>query len=100
MAAKVPSEKLTVQTARLRTCWGALVDAQREEEEAAEATSEKKRKQCPLPGIFEEAEDAALYLAATIKDMKAATGGAVVAPPKQNKQHKSRTPTAAPQPAS
>ena len=52
---------------------------------------EKKRKQHALPGIFKEAEDAALYLAYIIKDMMEKDGRLVV-PPKLDKQHKPRTP--------
>ena len=48
-----------------------------------------KRKHHSLLGIFEEAEHAALYLAAMIKDMKAANGGALIVLPKQDKEHKS-----------
>ena len=61
---------------------------------------EKKRKQYALPGIFKEAEDAALYLAYIIKDMMEKDGRLVV-PPKLDKQHKPRTPkeaAAAPMP--
>jgi hypothetical protein len=52
---------------------------------------EKKRKQHSLPGIFKEAEDAALYLAFITKDMLE-KHGCLVVPPKLDKQHKPRTP--------
>ena len=52
---------------------------------------EKKRKQHSLPGIFKEAEDAALYLAFITKDMME-KHGCLVVPPKLDKQHKPRTP--------
>ena len=49
-----------------------------------------KRKQYPVPGIFNTAEDAAVALAITKRDMKASNGGKLVIPPKQNKPRKSR----------
>ena len=49
-----------------------------------------KRKQYPVPGIFNTAEDAAVALAITKRDMKASNGGKLVIPPKQNKPLKSR----------
>ena len=52
---------------------------------------EKKRKQHSLPGIFKDAEDAALYLAFITKDMME-KHGCLVVPPKLDKQHKPRTP--------
>ena len=48
-----------------------------------------KRKQYPVPGIFNTAEDAAVALAITKRDMKASNGGKLVIPPKQNKPRKS-----------
>ena len=48
-----------------------------------------KRKQYPVPGIFNTAEDAAVALAITKRDMKASNGGKLVIPEKQNKPRKS-----------
>ena len=50
----------------------------------------KKRRQCPLPGIFPKAEDAAIWLASYKKDLKDA-GEEPSSPLKQDKQHKPRT---------
>ena len=50
-----------------------------------------KRKQCALPGLFPNAEDAAIYLALVKRDMKAANDGKLVAPPAIDKQHKPRS---------
>ena len=47
-----------------------------------------KRRQYPVPGIFDTAEDAAVALAITIRDVKASNGGKLVAPPLQNKPRK------------
>ena len=58
---------------------------------------ERKRKQDALPGLFDTAEEAAIHLAAFKKALKDA-GEAVSSVPKQNKQHKPRTPKQ-PQPA-
>ena len=62
----------------------------------------KKRKQVPLPGLFNTALDAARYLAMYKKHMKENNGDKIVEPPKLDKQHKPRTqkpaqPAAAPQ---
>ena len=56
---------------------------------------EKKRKQVPLPGVFEEAEDAAVYLASFKKGMQKAGLSAAEAADKiepQDKKHKPRKP--------
>ena len=60
----------------------------------------QKRKQYALPGLFDTAEDAAIFLAATESSMRAACEGKLIAPPKQDKEHKPRTTKqpAAPQP--
>ena len=60
----------------------------------------QKRKQYALPGLFDTAEDAAIFLAATESSMRAACEGKLIAPPKQDKEHKLRTTKqpAAPQP--
>ena len=60
----------------------------------------QKRKQYSLPGLFDTAEDAAIFLAAMERDMKAACDGKLIVPPKQDKKHKPRTTQqpAAPQP--
>ena len=50
---------------------------------------EKKRKQHSLPGLFDTAEDAAVLLASMKRDMVKSLG-AIIAPPKFNKEHKSR----------
>ena len=50
----------------------------------------KKRKQCSLPGIFDEAEDAAVWLA-SYKKAKKEAGEAPSSPPKQDKEHKPRS---------
>ena len=50
---------------------------------------EKKRKQHSLPGLFDTAEDAAVLLASMKRDMVKSVG-AIIAPPKFNKEHKSR----------
>ena len=55
----------------------------------------KKRKQSSLPGLFDEAEEAALHLAAYKKALKDA-GEAVSSPPKLDKKHKPRTKPAVP----
>ena len=47
-----------------------------------------KRNQYPVPGIFNTAEDAAVALAITKRDMKASNGGKLVIPEKQNKPRK------------
>ena len=47
-----------------------------------------KRNQYPVPGIFNTAEDAAVALAITKRDMKASNGSKLVIPPKQNKPRK------------
>ena len=60
----------------------------------------RKRQQCPLPGLFETAEDAAVMLAKVEKMMKEKNGGKVVVPKKQNKPHKPRTKKATPAVAS
>ena len=57
-----------------------------------------KRRQHSLPGLFDTAKEAAICRAAFIKAMRA-TEGRVVAPPKQNKQHKPRTRKQLAQPA-
>ena len=63
-------------------------------------TQNQKRKQYALPGLFDTAEDAAIFLAATESSMRAACEGKLIAPPKQDKEHKPRTTKqpAAPQP--
>ena len=60
----------------------------------------EKRKQYSLPGLFDTAEDAAIFLAATESSMRAACDGKLIVPPKQDKKHKPRTTQqpAAPQP--
>ena len=62
---------------------------------------EKKRKQHPLPGLFDTAEEAAILLASYKKGLIDA-GKPISSPPKQNKpERKPRTrvqPAAAPQP--
>ena len=50
-----------------------------------------KRKQYSLPGLFDTPEEAAVLLAAIKRDMKASTGGKLIAPPKIDKPHKPRT---------
>ena len=56
---------------------------------------EKKRKQVPLPGVFDTAEDAAVYLASFKKGLEEAGMSAAQAAEKiepQDKKHKPRTP--------
>jgi hypothetical protein len=57
---------------------------------------ENKRKQYSLPGLFDTALEAALYLAIVTRDMKKANDGHLIVPP----QHKPRKkpPTAKPAP--
>ena len=50
-----------------------------------------KRKQHALPGLFDTAEEAAVWLAVVKRDMKAHNNGKLVAPPKQDKPHKQRS---------
>ena len=57
----------------------------------------KKRRQHSLPGLFNTAKEAAELRAVVIRDMKESSG-AVFVPPKQNKEHKTRKPAAAPKP--
>ena len=57
-----------------------------------------KRKQHALPGLFDTAEDAAVALAVTKRDMKAHNNGRLFAPPKQDKPHKQLEAPAAPTP--
>ena len=59
-----------------------------------------KRKQHALPGLFDTAEDAAVWLATVKRDMKASTGGKLFAPPKIDKPHKPRAKPAVPTMAS
>ena len=49
-----------------------------------------KRKQHPLPGLFDTAEEAAVWLAVVKRDMKAHHNGKLFAPPKIDKPHKPR----------
>ena len=51
----------------------------------------KKRRQYSLPGLFDTAKEAAIIRAAVIKGMKESNSGRLFVPPKQDKQHKSRT---------
>ena len=55
-----------------------------------------KRRQYSLPGLFDTAEDAALYLARMEESMKESNDGRLIVPPKFNKEHK---PRAKPKPA-
>ena len=50
-----------------------------------------KRKQHALPGLFDTAEEAAVWLAVVKRDMKAHNNGKLVAPPKQDTPHKQRS---------
>ena len=50
----------------------------------------KKRRQVPLPGPWDTAEDAAVMRAVIIRGFKESGDGMVHSPPKQNKQHKPR----------
>ena len=59
-----------------------------------------KRKQYSLPGLFDTPEEAAVLLAAIKRDMKASTGGKLIAPPKIDKPHKPRARQAVPNVAS
>ena len=59
-----------------------------------------KRKQSSLPGLFDTPEEAAVLLAAIKRDMKASTGGKLIAPPKIDKPHKPRAKPAVPAVAS
>ena len=63
---------------------------------------EKKRKQVPLPGLFDSAEDAAVHLASFKKGMREAGMSAAEAAekiPPLDKKHKPRTPNFPKQPA-
>ena len=53
-----------------------------------------KRKQHALPGLFDTAEDVAVALAVTKRDMKAHNNGRLFAPPKQDKPHEAAQLTA------
>ena len=55
-----------------------------------------KRKQHPLPGLFDTAEEAAVWLAVVKRDMKAQHNGKLFAPPKIDKPHKPRAKPAVP----
>ena len=59
-----------------------------------------KRKQYSLPGLFDTPEEATVLLAAIKRDMKASTGGKLIAPPKIDKPHKPRARQAVPNVAS
>ena len=59
-----------------------------------------KRKQHPLPGLFDTAEEAAVWLAVVKRDMKAHHNGKLFAPPKIDKPHKPRAKPAVPAMAS
>ena len=59
-----------------------------------------KRKQYSLPGLFDTPEEAAVLLAAIKRNMKASTGGKLIAPPKIDKPHKPRARQAVPNVAS
>ena len=50
----------------------------------------KKRRQVPLPGPWDTAEDAAVMRAVIIRGFKESGDGMIHSPPKQNKQHKPR----------
>ena len=50
----------------------------------------KKRRQHALPGLFDNAEDAAVMLAVTKRGFSSEGDGKVHSPLKQNKAHKSR----------
>ena len=59
-----------------------------------------KRKQHALLGLFDTAEEAAVWLAVVKRDMKAHHNGKLFAPPKIDKPHKPRTKPAVPAMAS
>ena len=65
-----------------------LRDERAEEEEEGARGGAKKRRQAPLPGPFETAEDAAVMRALIIQGFKDSGDGKVHSPPKQNKKHK------------
>ena len=55
-----------------------------------------KRRQYSVPGLFDTARDAAIIRAAIMKGMKETNNGRLFVPPKQNKEHKARTPKTQP----
>mgnify|MGYP007078094756 CR=1 FL=1 len=60
----------------------------------------KKRRQVPLPGPWDTAEDAAVMRAVIIRGFKESGDGKIHSPPKQNTQHKPCVePSSKPQPA-
>ena len=64
------------------------------------AAASRSGSKCPLPGLFDTAEDAAVLLALVKKGMKERNDGKVFVPPKQNKPHKPRSKPAVPNEAS